>query len=218
MNITNLTESLIRQNSTTRSFEKGKRVYQALAVKSLVKRGNLIQAEVGSSIIYQVEIELDRDGIVSVTSNYQGDRSLEAVPNQNWCRYSVAALLACFYQPELIIQKLPIESLLACLNRDQFQTLVQNLIKFDPNLLDEIEMAAQFLLEHSGITPEDFEQKTLKIGIESSVEKIVTNLNFDTKEDFTEELIEAINTSIIQPELEDTTSEQADTARKNLFL
>ncbi len=76
----------------------------------------------------------------------------EALIRQN------AAVLACLHQPELITEKVPIESLLDQLNRDQFQTLVQNMIKFDPSLLEEVEKVAQFLLEHSGITKEISEE------------------------------------------------------------
>jgi uncharacterized Zn finger protein len=148
MSIANLTESLIRQNAALGAFEKGKRLYQSQSVKSLVERGSQIEAEVGSSILYQVEIEFDQNGIVSVNSNYHGDRTPRENSQQSWCRYTVAALLTCLYQPQLIVKKVPVQALLAKLNRDQFQALVENLIKFDRNLLEEIEMAAQFLLDH----------------------------------------------------------------------
>lgn len=140
--IPHLSESLIKYHAAPRAFEKGKRALQT--VQSLVRRGNCIQAVVGSSVTYQVQIEFDQTGILQARSNYHGDRL--AGVDQGWCRYTVAALLACLYQPELIITKQPIPQLLAQLNRDQLQALVENLIKFDPNLTEEIELAAEFLL------------------------------------------------------------------------
>ncbi|MDX1977266.1 MAG: hypothetical protein SFT94_06300, partial [Pseudanabaenaceae cyanobacterium bins.68] len=82
--IPHLSESLIKYHAAPRAFEKGKRALQT--VQSLVRRGNSIQAVVGSSVTYQVQIEFDQNGITHATSNYNGDRLSGA--EQGWCRYT----------------------------------------------------------------------------------------------------------------------------------
>ncbi|MDX1978107.1 MAG: hypothetical protein SFT94_10580, partial [Pseudanabaenaceae cyanobacterium bins.68] len=175
---------------------------------------NSIQAVVGSSVTYQVQIEFDQNGITHATSNYNGDRLSGA--EQGWCRYTVAALLACLHQPELVTTKQPITSLLEQLQRDQLQTLIENLVKFEPNLAEEIELAAEFLLASNSPqtieTVPKFEQpveETAPKKVESYIayltdrlEQILLNQGEDRRADLLALLDDCGNGEYLRPSLE----------------
>ncbi|NEO60215.1 MAG: hypothetical protein F6J98_07155 [Moorea sp. SIO4G2] len=59
-----------------------------------------------------------------------------------YCKHIVATLLVCLYQPELIEQRPSLEEILDRLNEVQTQTLIQDLVANNPQLLDDIEYFA----------------------------------------------------------------------------
>ena len=140
MNLPHLTEAMIRTNCTEQSFVRGEEYYYQRAVVSLVRRGQVIQAEVEGSqyLPYQVRITFDEKGITQALCSCPYDWG-------GWCKHIVAALLACLHGEEEIEERPPLEELLAELDRDQLQALLLQLAQWDPGLADLIEGQVAFL-------------------------------------------------------------------------
>ncbi len=130
-----LTEALIRQNATSQSFERGMSYYRNGAVRSVVRRGQEITAEVEGSEYepYRVRIVFDDAGIRKATCTCPYDWG-------GWCKHIVATLLTCIHSPETIEERPPLETLLAELDRDKLQALVLELVKSRPELEETVEM------------------------------------------------------------------------------
>lgn len=100
----------------------------------LTQRGNLLSASVEGSEAdpYRIQIHFDKAGITSAICtcpyNYEG-----------WCKHIVAVLLTCLHQPEQIEQRPELAELLAPLNREQLQMLLQTLTCQQPEWVEAIE-------------------------------------------------------------------------------
>ena len=134
MNIPGLSESAIRQQVTAESFRRGQDYYRRGAVLSLVRRGDVLRAEVEGSQYepYRVRVAFDQGGITEVTCSCPYDWG-------GWCKHVVAVLLACLRDPKEIEERPALDELLADLDRGQLQDLVLDLAAHDPDLADEIE-------------------------------------------------------------------------------
>ncbi|HEY9639937.1 MAG TPA: hypothetical protein V6C57_05605, partial [Coleofasciculaceae cyanobacterium] len=64
---------------------------------------------------------------------------------EGWCKHIVAALLTCLHQPDRIEQRPELATLLASLNREQLQTIVQNLANEQPEWMDAVEVQIALL-------------------------------------------------------------------------
>jgi uncharacterized Zn finger protein len=129
-----ITEDLIREHASPESFRRGEDYYQRGAVLSLIRRGNMLQAEVAGSDFapYDVRVSFDEAGVM-----YAGC----SCPYEwgGWCKHIVAALLAQVHEPETV-QDLPtLEETLSTLDRDQLQDLLVKLVERDPPLTGVIE-------------------------------------------------------------------------------
>ena len=129
-----LSEVTIRHHAIAQSFERGQEYYRSGSAYSLVQRGNSLSAQVEGSEVdpYRVNIQFDIGGITSVTCTCPYDY-------EGWCKHIVATLLTCLHQPEQIDQRPELAKLLAPLNREQLQTIVQNLANEEPEWIDAIE-------------------------------------------------------------------------------
>ena len=130
-----LTDRLIRQKSAPELFSKGQFYYESGNVTAVTRRGNLLNAEVIGDAVqpYRVRIRLDEGGVTSATCSCAYD------DDNQWCEHIVATLFVVMRQPETIQERPSLEQLLDLLNRVQIQGLVQNLVKQNPELLDEID-------------------------------------------------------------------------------
>ena len=129
-----LSEVTIWHHAIAQSFERGQEYYRSGSAYSLVQRGNSLSAQVEGSEVdpYRVNIQFDIGGITSVTCTCPYDY-------EGWCKHIVATLLTCLHQPDQIDQRPDLAKLLAPLNREQLQTIVQNLANEEPEWIDAIE-------------------------------------------------------------------------------
>src|SRR5687768_8337651 len=114
-----LTVAAIRQLASPDVFERGEEYYDGGAVLALVRRGDVLQAEVeGSSYApYQVHVTFGPGGIIAENCTCLYD----------WggaCKHVVATLLAYLHAPERVEERPPLAQLLAELDRDQLQTVL----------------------------------------------------------------------------------------------
>ncbi|MDX2240486.1 MAG: SWIM zinc finger family protein [Leptolyngbyaceae cyanobacterium bins.302] len=132
--IPTLSKATIQHHTTPQSFERGESYYRSGSVYSLAQRGNTLTAKVEGSEAepYHINIHFDPGGITNATCtcpyNYDG-----------WCKHIVATLLTCLHHPDQIEQRPELAQLLAPLNREQLQTIVQNLAAAEPDWIDAIE-------------------------------------------------------------------------------
>lgn len=138
--IPSLSEATIRHHTIAQSFERGQGYYQAGSVHSLIQRGDRLLARVEGSEVtdYEVDIHFDRGGITRATCTCPYDY-------EGWCKHIVATLLTCLHQPDRIEQRPELAKLLAPLNREQLQTIVQNLANEQPEWMDAVEVQIALL-------------------------------------------------------------------------
>lgn len=134
MLIPKLSEFTIRRNANAKSFQRGEAYYEADAVICLIRRGNLLQAEVegNQSQLYQVSLSFNSEELTSVkcTCPANGD---------GWCKHIVATMLVCMRQPEKIEERPTLEQLLTYLDDRQTEKLLQQLVAEYPKLIDAID-------------------------------------------------------------------------------
>ncbi|WP_036487445.1 SWIM zinc finger domain-containing protein [Myxosarcina sp. GI1] len=134
MAIPQLNQEMIRRHSSQSCWQKGQAYYQNGCVRSVVRRGQSITAEVEGNELrpHRVNIGLGKDEVntacCSCSSDFEG-----------WCQHIVATLLVCLHQPEAIEQRQSLEQILKRLNKAQTKTLIQKLVALKPELLDNIE-------------------------------------------------------------------------------
>jgi uncharacterized Zn finger protein len=129
-----LTETGIREGATAESFRRGQDYYGSGSVFSLVRRGDIVEAEVEGSQPepYSIRVEFDEGGIIAAICDCPYDWG-------GWCKHIVATLLACLHEPGSISERPPLEQLLAGLSRDQLQVLLLGLAEEEPRLAAAIE-------------------------------------------------------------------------------
>ncbi|WP_181243878.1 SWIM zinc finger family protein [Chamaesiphon polymorphus] len=134
MHIANLDETTLRYHATDKSFQRGESYYQQGAVVDLCQRGNCLYGEVEGNEVepYHVTIQFDAGGVTEAecTCEYSFE---------GWCKHIVAVALTSIRKSETIHQRLSLNELLDRLNHVQTQTLVQELVAREPDLLDRID-------------------------------------------------------------------------------
>lgn len=138
-----LTEMQIRELALPEAFARGREYFARGAVTHLTRRGAELQAEVegSQSTPYQVQVTLAEGGITSAVCTCPYAESWEGA-----CKHIVATLLAGLHGPEQVEEPPPLQAILAPLDRDQLQALVQALAARQPGLADLIEIQLQSLL------------------------------------------------------------------------
>ncbi|AFY95253.1 SWIM zinc finger family protein [Chamaesiphon minutus] len=134
MRIANLDETTLRYHATDKSFQRGESYYQQGAVVDLCQRGNCLYGEVEGNEVepYHVTIQFDAGGVTEAECSCE-------YSFEGWCKHIVAVALTSIRQPEKIQQRLSLNELLDRLNHVQTQTLVQELVAKEPNLLERID-------------------------------------------------------------------------------
>ncbi len=134
-----LTEELIQEQTTDRSYARGREYYLAGAIYSPAWQTTpggiaLTSRCSGSSDHYLLRVELDENGIISTscTCPYDGDGD---------CKHIVALLLKYLNQPEKFSEQKSVADLLSGLDKESLIALITRLIKRDPDLYDELELA-----------------------------------------------------------------------------
>jgi uncharacterized Zn finger protein len=135
-----ITEADIWALASEQSFERGRRYHNSNAVSGITRRGNLITAEVAGSEFepYQVQVALSEAGIVNTFCTCPYD----------WggiCKHIVAVLLDVMHQPEIVVEKPTINSLLADLAGDQLRKILLGLAEAGPEYVEAIEREVAWL-------------------------------------------------------------------------
>jgi uncharacterized Zn finger protein len=132
--IPKLSEATIRRHTIAQSFERGQMYHRSGAVYALVQRGQVLSAKVEGSEAdsYHIRIHFDQSGITSAFCTCPYDY-------EGWCKHIVATLLTGLHQPDEIEQRPDLVELLAALNRDQLQAIVQDLAAQQPEWVEAIE-------------------------------------------------------------------------------
>ena len=132
-NLPNL-ETIIQENTTSQSHERGKSYHENGYVYNVINRGNLLQAKVEGSQgdDYQVSIELSPKDVKFATCTCPYDWG-------GWCKHIVATLYYYQSYPNNIKEKDTLKNLLDRLNNLQIKQLVIKLVNSQPNLIEEVE-------------------------------------------------------------------------------
>jgi uncharacterized Zn finger protein len=137
-----VTESDIRALANTQSFERGEDYYHDDLVFELVRRGNDFTAKVEGSEYepYRVQVTIVNDSIIatSCTCPYDWD---------GICKHIVATLLAIINEPETIVEKPELSTLLAELTAEQLRQILIGLADEGPAIAEAIEREMSWLKE-----------------------------------------------------------------------
>ncbi|WP_228035720.1 SWIM zinc finger family protein [Oculatella sp. LEGE 06141] len=137
-----MSEATIRHHTIAQSFERGQGYYRAGSVHSLIQRGDRLLARVEGSEAtdYQINVYFDQGGITRATCTCPYDY-------EGWCKHIVAVLLTCLNQPDRIEHRPALATLLASLNREQLETIVQNIANEQPEWMDAVEVQIALLTQ-----------------------------------------------------------------------
>jgi uncharacterized Zn finger protein len=134
MNIPNLSETDLRYHTIDKSFQRGETYYRQGAVVDICQRGDCLCGEVQGNDVepYQVNIQFDNEDVTEAQCTCE-------YCFEGWCKHIVAVVLTSIRKPETIQQRFPLHKLLDRLNHVQTQTLVEELVAEEPNLLKQID-------------------------------------------------------------------------------
>jgi len=129
-----LTEATIRELARSKSYERGQSYYERGAVSDVVRRGEIVRADVEGSQYqpYTVTIEFDDTGIASTDCSCPYDHG-------GICKHRVAVLLTCGRDPERVREQPPISELIADADRETLHKLLVDLAEDRPEVADCIE-------------------------------------------------------------------------------
>lgn len=130
----NFAEALVREHSEPESFRRGQQYYHDGTVRSLIRRGDAIEAEVDGSEPwpYQVRVTFDSAGVTSADCTCPYDWG-------GWCKHVVAALLMCLHEPQAIEEHEPLETRLAGLSAEQLREILLSIAGRDSHVAAVIE-------------------------------------------------------------------------------
>ncbi len=129
-----ISDSIVHQHASPKSYQRGEEYYRSGAVIDLQRRGNSLYAQVegSDSSPYRVNIDFTSSDIESAGCNCAYDVG-------GWCKHIVATLLTCLHSPTEIVERPPLAALLDRIDLIQTQGLIQELVRKNPELIDEID-------------------------------------------------------------------------------
>ncbi len=129
-----INESFIRSIVTPQSFAKGQNYYDNDSVSDLEKRGDRLTASVEGSQYdpYQVTVTFKGTEFVAADCNCPYDFD-------GYCKHVVAVLLAYLHDAAEIVEKPPVETLLADLSQEQLLSLLTEILQQQPQLISLVE-------------------------------------------------------------------------------
>lgn len=132
-----LSEQLIREFSSEKSFARGASYYRQGYVLGLERRGSLLLAAVEGSeeTPYRVSVPLND---TSEAGLYEADCSCP-YDFGGWCKHIVAVLLAYLEEPELAVIKPALETLLEPLSKAQLRNALLYLLVVHPETIETLE-------------------------------------------------------------------------------
>lgn len=139
MQVPNLDESVIRENTRSGSFERGERYFEDGAVVDVQQGERAVKARVKGSrpMPYIVEINYDDEGVTDASCTCPYHKGA-------WCKHIVAALLAVL-EGAAEDDERAVTALLEELDRDALLTLIERLVADHPDLADRIRSESELL-------------------------------------------------------------------------
>ena len=131
-------ESLIHQNASDKSFQKGKEYARSQAVSDLIWRDQTLQASVAGNEYYRVTIGFNDQKVQSATCSCPYDFG-------GWCKHIVATLLVGMEQDK-IEERPSLTQLLEYLDLEQTRKLLHELVLESPDLIDFIDSHVELLI------------------------------------------------------------------------
>lgn len=153
-----LTESIIRELASSKSYDRGQSYYERGAVSNVVQRGETVRADVEGSQYqpYTVTLEFDDDGVSHTDCSCPYDHG-------GICKHRIAVLLMCLRDPENVRDKPPLSELVANVDQETLQKLVVDLADTRPEVAGWIETR----LETSAAADAVASPETVSVDIES---------------------------------------------------
>lgn len=135
MPLPKLSEHVLREHSSSSSFERGMDDFQRGAVTSLTARGQTLSAEVEGSEYhpYQITVAFDNAGVTDASCSCPYDWV-------DWCKHIVAALLAYLNEPDLVEEKADLETLIGELSKEQLISALKRVSEKHPEVIEMLEL------------------------------------------------------------------------------
>ncbi len=132
-----IAEAAIHQRVSEEIFRRGEDYYRRGAVASLVRRGELLVAEVEGSdyLPYRVSVRLGTGPGAQVEADCTCPYRIEW---GSWCKHIVATLLACLHEVEQETPQASVTALLEDLDREALVALIERLVEREPELAEWI--------------------------------------------------------------------------------
>ncbi|HEY9786341.1 MAG TPA: SWIM zinc finger family protein, partial [Candidatus Obscuribacterales bacterium] len=132
-----LTEAQIRAMATEQSFARGKSYYNDGAIINPMRQGMELSAECEGSDYepYQLRVTLSARGVAEADCDCPYEYG-------GLCKHLVALLLTYVREPQAFRVVQPVERLLAGKSKEELIAIVAAMVKREPKLLAEVELAA----------------------------------------------------------------------------
>jgi len=129
-----LTEATVRNLARPQSYDRGENYYDDGRVLEIVRRGDVVRAEVEGSQYepYQVRIELDDTGVVDTNCSCPYDHG-------GICKHRVAVLQTYVRDPDVISQRPPVSELVTDTDPEELRSLLVDLVEKRPELAEWVE-------------------------------------------------------------------------------
>jgi uncharacterized Zn finger protein len=153
-----LTDATIRELARSKSYQRGQSYYEQGAVSDVVRRGELVRAEVEGSRAqtYTITIELNDTGIARTDCSCPYDRG-------GICKHRVAVLLTCLREPDDVCTRPPLSELLAEADRETLEELLVELAEDRPDVADRIGTR----LETTAVAQDAATEASVSVNLES---------------------------------------------------
>jgi uncharacterized Zn finger protein len=152
--------SIIKQNATEKSFQRGQEYMRSQAVRDLVWRDRVLQA--------LVEGSGEGDSYYRVTVTFKPQTSTQIIQAANcscpydfggWCKHIVAVLLTGIAESN-IEERPSLAQILETLNLEQTRQILKKLVEKSPDLIDQIDYQVEISTASKSDSPESSPSKT----------------------------------------------------------
>ena len=137
MPVLKISESLIRQNASDKSFERGKEYARSHSVSDLFWRDQVLHSSVAGNEYYRVSIGFNDQSVQSADCSCPYDFG-------GWCKHIVATLFVGIEQPN-IEERPSLTQMLSQLDLEQTRKLIHNLVAESPDLANSIDLQVSLL-------------------------------------------------------------------------
>jgi uncharacterized Zn finger protein len=141
MTLPPISETILKRNSTAKSFSLGEQYLDLGAVTDIIQRNQQLQADIEGSepTPYRVTIYFNKSNITEAgcTCPYN---------QEGWCKHIVATLLTTIRNPGSITNRPSLEQLLDQLDHLNTQRLIKALVAENPTLIDSIDLHVTLLI------------------------------------------------------------------------